>query len=268
MKRALPFRNAARKSIPRFTWIAGSTVFAIWIGVVLLGPSLLLAEQELTVGVAANFILPFEGLSRAFEQKTAIRVKATFTSTGSLYSQIKNGAPYDLFLSADERHPRRLQQEGLASEPFVYARGKLILWTSKENLCKLTQWQEVLLDPSVAKIAIANPETAPYGAAAVEALKRAGRWETIKPRLVFAQNIAQVFQYAQTESADAGFCALSSAYSEQGRKGCYVAIPEAPEIVQSACILKRTKQKEAALAFAQFLSSPEAKAVNRRYGYE
>jgi molybdate transport system substrate-binding protein len=126
----------------------------------------------------------------------------------------------------------------------------------------------MLLDPSVTKIAIANPETAPYGAAAVEALKRTGCWETIKPRLVFAQNIAQVFQYAQTESADAGFCALSSAYSEQARKGCCVVIPGAPEVVQSACILKRTKQKEAVLAFVEFLSSAEAKAVNRRYGYE
>jgi len=114
MVEALPFRNATRKSIPRFAWVAGSTVFAIWVGLVLLSPSLLLAEQELTAGVAANFILPFEDLSRVFEQKAAIRVKATFTSTGSLYAQIKNGAPYDLFLSADERHPRMLQQEGLA----------------------------------------------------------------------------------------------------------------------------------------------------------
>jgi molybdate transport system substrate-binding protein len=265
---ALPLRNEPRKSIPRFALVAGSTTFIIWLCIVLLSPSLLLAKQELTAGVAANFILPFEDLSRVFEQKTGIRVRATFTSTGNLYSQIKNGAPYDLFLSADERHPHMLQQEGLAEEPFIYARGKLILWTAKETLCKFTQWQEMLLDPLVTKIAIANPETAPYGAAAVEALKRTGCWETIKPRLVFAQNIAQVFQYAQTESADAGFCALSSAYSEQARKGCYVVIPEAPEVVQSACILKRTKQKEAVLAFAEFLSSAEAKAVNRRYGYE
>jgi molybdate transport system substrate-binding protein len=268
MIEALPFRNAPRKSILRLNWNTRSTAYIIWLCIVLFSPSLLLAEQELTAGVAANFILPFEGLSRIFEQKTAIRVKATFTSTGSLYAQIKNGAPYDLFLSADEVHPRMLQQESLAEEPFVYARGKLILWTAKERLCKRGQWQEMLLDPSVAKIAIANPETSPYGAAAVEALKRTGCWEMIKPRLVFAQNIAQVFQYAQTESADAGFCALSSAYSEQGRKGCHVVISEAPEVVQSACILKRTKQKEAALAFVEFLSSPEAKAMNRRYGYE
>jgi molybdate transport system substrate-binding protein len=268
MIEALLFRNATRKSVPRLNWNTASTAFTIWLCIVIFIPSLLLAEQELTVGVAANFILPFEDLSRVFEQKTAIRVRATFTSTGNLYSQIKNGAPYDLLLSADERHPRMLQQEGLAEEPFVYARGKLILWTAKERLCKLAQWQEVLSDSSVAKISIANPETAPYGAAAVEALKRTGWWEKIKPRLVFAQSIAQVFQYAQTESADTGFCALSSAYSEQGRKGCYVVIPEAPEIVQSACILKRTKQKEAALAFVEFLSSAEAKAMNRRYGYE
>ena len=268
MTEGLLFQNTTRKSLLRLRWNAASTACIIWLCIMLFSPSSLLAEQELTVGVAANFILPFEELSRAFEQKAAIRVKATFTSTGSIYAQIKNGAPYDLFLSADEGHPRMLQQEGLAEEPFVYARGKLILWTAKERLCKHAQWQKVLSDISVAKIAIANPETAPYGAAAVEALKRPGWLETIKPKLVFAQNIAQVFQYAQTESADAGFCALSSAYSEQGRKGCYVPIHEAPEIIQSACILKRTKQKEAALAFAEFLSSSDAKAVNRRYGYE
>src|SRR4030042_6042027 len=154
MIKALPSRNAPRKSIPIFAWVAGSIVFGIWIGLVLLSPSLLLAEQELTAGVAANFILPFEDLSRIFEQKTAIRVRATFTSTGNLYAQIKNGAPYDLFLSADESHPRMLQQEGLAAEPFVYAGGKLILWTAEGRFCRSAQWQEVLLDPSVAKIAI------------------------------------------------------------------------------------------------------------------
>jgi molybdate transport system substrate-binding protein len=262
------FRKVARKSIPRLEWKIGVNVFIVCLCIVLLSPSLLLAEQELTVGVAANFILPFEDLSHVFEKKTGIRLKATFTSTGNLYSQIINGAPYDVFLSADEIHPRMLQREGLAEEPFVYARGKVILWTAKENLSRYAGWQEVLADRSAAKVAIANPETAPYGAAAVQALKHSGLYEAVKPRLVFAQNVAQVFQYAQTESADAGFCALSSAYSEQGKKGWYFLIQEAPEVVQSACVLKGTKQKEAARWFAAFLSSPEAGAIKQRYGYE
>jgi molybdate transport system substrate-binding protein len=268
MIEALMFRKGTRRGIPRLKWKAGSNVFIVCLCIVLFSPSSLLAEQELTVGVAANFILPFEALSHIFEQKTGIRLKATFTSTGNLYSQIINGAPYDLFLSADEKRPRMLRRKGLAAEPFVYARGKVILWTAKERLCRHAGWQEVLADPSAVKIAIANPETAPYGAAAVEALKRGGLWEAIKPRLVFAQTVAQVFQYVHTESADAGFCALSAAHSEQGRRGCYLLIPEAPEVVQSACVLKRTKQKEAALGFAAFLSSPEAGVIKRRYGYE
>jgi molybdate transport system substrate-binding protein len=268
MIEALMFRKVTKKGIPRLDWSTRSNVFIFCLCIVLLSPSLLLAEQELTVGVAANFILPFEGLSHVFQQKTGIRLKATFTSTGNLYSQIINGAPYDLFLSADEIRPRMLRREGLAAEPFVYARGKVILWTAKESLCRRAGWQEVLADPSAAKVAIANPETAPYGAAAVEALKRGGLYEAVKHRLVFAQTVAQVFQYAQTESADAAFCALSSAYSEQGRKGCYIPIREAPEVVQSACILKRTKQKEAACRFAAFLSSPEADVIKQRFGYE
>jgi molybdate transport system substrate-binding protein len=268
MTEALMLRRVTRKSIPRLHWNTGSKVFILCLCIVLLSPSLLLAEQELTVAVAANFILPFEDLSRVFEQKTGIRLRATFTSTGNLYSQIINGAPYDVFLSADEKHPRMLQREGLVAEPFVYARGKVILWTAKESLCRHAGWQDVLADPSAAKIAIANPETAPYGAAAVEALKHSGLYEAVKHRLVFAQTVAQVFQYAQTESVDAGFCALSSAYSEQGKKGCYLRVHEAPEVVQSACVLKRTKQKEAARRFAAFLSSPEGGAIKQRYGYE
>ncbi len=268
MIEASMFRKVTRKSTHRLDWKTGSNVFIVCLCIVLFSPSLLLAEQELTAGVAANFILPFENLSHVFERKTGLRLKATFTSTGNLYSQIINGAPYDVFLSADENHPRMLQREGLAAQPFVYARGKVILWTAKERLCRHARWQEMLADPSAAKIAIANPETAPYGAAAVEALKHSGLYEAVKPRLVFAQTVAQVFQYAQTESADAGFCALSSAYSEQGKKGCYILIREAPEVVQSACVLKRTKQQEAARRFAAFLLSPEAATIKRRYGYE
>jgi molybdate transport system substrate-binding protein len=264
----LMLRRVTRRSIRRLDWNTCSRVFLLCLCIVLLNPSLLLAEQELTVGVAANFILPFEDLSRAFEHETGIRLKATFTSTGNLYSQIMNGAPYDVFLSADETHPRMLRRKGLVAEPFIYARGKVILWTAKESLCRKAGWQDVLADPSAAKVAIANPETAPYGAAAVEALKQSGLYEAIKHRLVFAQTVAQVFQYASTESADAGFCALSSAYSEQGKKGCYLLIREAPEVIQSACVLKRTKQVEAARRFVAFLSSPEAGAIKRHYGYE
>lgn len=226
------------------------------------------AAQELTVAVAANFILPFGELSRVFEHQSGIKVKGTFTSTGSLYAQIKNGAPYDLFLAADKARPRLLHHEALAEKPFVYARGKVVLWTAKHTLCRIQKWREAVASPSMLRLAIANPETAPYGAAAVEALKRAGLWEAVQQKLVFAQTVAQAFQYAQTESADAGFCALSSAFSQQGRKGCRWVIPEAPAVIQAACVLKRSKEKKAVEEFIAFLASPEALQIKKKYGYE
>lgn len=226
------------------------------------------AAQELTVAVAANFIIPFGELSRVFEHESGIKLKGTFTSTGSLYAQIKNGAPYDLLLSADEARPRLLHHEGLAGKPFVYARGKVVLWTAKHVICRIKRWREAVESPSILRLAIANPETAPYGAAAVEALKRADLWEAVQKKLVFAQTVAQAFQYAQTESADAGFCALSSASSQQGRKGCRWVIPEAPAVIQAACVLKRSKDKKAVEEFLAFLASPEALQIEKKYGYE
>ncbi len=226
------------------------------------------AAQELTVAVAANFILPFEELSRIFEQESGIKVKGTFTSTGNLYAQIRNGAPYDLFLAADEARPRLLHDAALAEKPFVYARGRVVLWTAKRALCAIRSWQAVVASPSTLRVAIANPETAPYGTAAVEALRKAGLREVVEPKLVFAQSVAQAFQYAHTEAADAGFCALSSACSEQGNKGCRWEVAEAPEVVQAACILKRNKEEIAVEKFAAFLASPQAGRIKKKYGYE
>jgi molybdate transport system substrate-binding protein len=228
----------------------------------------LAAAQEVTVAVAANFILPFEELAGLFEKKTGIRVKGIFTSTGNLYAQIKNGAPYDLFLAADEARPRLLHKEGLAGEPFIYARGRVVLWTAMDSLCRVETWQKMVISPSVRRLAIANPETAPYGAASVEALRGTGLWEAVKPKLVFAQNIVQAFQYAHTLSADAGFCALSSALSEKGKAGCYRGIPEAPDVIQAACLLKKTGENKAIEEFAAFLASPEARVIKEKYGYE
>ena len=226
------------------------------------------AAEELTVGVATNFMVPFKEFIRIFEQKTDIRVYGTYASTGNLYGQIKNGAPYDLFLSADRARPDRLYEDGLTEEVFVYAQGRVVLWTQKKDLCGNGSWDEVLMAARVKKISIANPETAPYGAAAVIALKGTGLWNQIRPRLVYAQTVTQAFQYAHTEAVDAGFCAFSSAHTTLGKKGCHYRIEEAPPIIQTACILKRTKMKVRAEAFAAFLTSPEARVVKKRYGYE
>jgi len=221
------------------------------------------------VGVAANFILPFRTMVRVFEEKTSIRVDPIFTSTGNLYTQIRNGAPYDLFLAAEQDRPGRLHRDGLAQRPFIYAKGKVVLWTSLKTRYRCGKpWQEMVVHSSVEQVGTANPETAPYGAAAVEALKRAGLWDTVKPKLVYAQSIAQAFQYAQSRSVDASFCALSSALSPQGRAGCHFTVAEAPAIVQAACVIKGKGRGAAAERFAAFLVSAEAAAIKRKYGYE
>ncbi len=225
------------------------------------------AQDKLHVAVAANFISTFQELTQLFEKQTGISLEATYASTGQLYTQIVNGAPYDLFLSADREKPDLLHQGGRADVPFVYASGQAVLWTNRKDLCTLKNWREVMAFPGLKKIAVANPKTAPYGAAAMEALNKTGVIENVQGKLVYAQNIAQAFQYAATGSVDAGFCALSATTSAEGRKGCFFSVDNAPPIVQGACLLKRTAHREAAERFAVFLASPGAVAIKKKYGY-
>ena len=226
------------------------------------------AEEKITAGVAANYIQTFKELSAAFEAKTGIKVEATFTSSGTLYTQITNGAPYDLFLSADEERPARLFKDGLAEKPFTYAEGQVILWSAKKDFCNAKEWTQAIKNESIKKIAIANPETAPYGMAAMKALQKSGLYDSLKPKLVNSQDIAQAFQYASTEAVDAGFCALSASFSEQGKAGCYYKIKDAPSIIQSACVLKSSKNIKAAKKFADFLISKDALKIKEKYGYK
>ncbi len=226
-----------------------------------------LAEEKITAGVAANYIKTFKDLSAAFEAKTGIKVEATFTSSGTLYTQVTNGAPYDLFLSADEDRPARLFKDGLVEKPFTYAEGQVVLWSAKKDFCTSKEWTIALKNESIKKIAIANPETAPYGTAAMKALQKTGLYDSLKPKLVNSQDIAQAFQYASTEAVDAGFCALSAVYSPQGQAGCYYKIKEAPPIVQSACVLKSSRNLLNARKFAAFLISKEALKIKEKYGY-
>ena len=227
-----------------------------------------LPAGEIIVGVAANFISPFKEIAKAFEQKNHIPVTATFSSTGNLYGQIRNGAPYDLFLAADEWRPDVLFDQKIAEMPFVYAEGQVVLWSLHKEMSHAKDWRTIILKPEIKRIAMANPKTAPYGAAAVAALKGSHLWEDIQNKLIFGQNIAQVFQYTHTEVVDAGFCALSSATSDKGKKGYYFPIPEAPPIIQAACILHRTKNREEVELFSQFLVSPEAQRIKKQYGYK
>jgi len=241
---------------------------AILIGLVILHlPFSASAQDTLTVAVAANFINAFEDISTLFEKETGIKVEATYMSTGKLYAQILKGAPYDLFLSADEKRPNLLFKNALCEEPFVYARGQIVLWSKNTAYCDAADWKQMAAGDEISTIAIANTEAAPYGTAAMIALQKAGLWEQLQDKFVFPQNIAQVFQYASTGSTDAGFCAYSSALSDQGKAGCYLPVEEAPDVIQAACILKQTQHPQAVKKLAEFLLSKEAQAVKVQYGY-
>ncbi|MBN2428392.1 MAG: molybdate ABC transporter substrate-binding protein [Deltaproteobacteria bacterium] len=241
-------------------------LFPIFLAATFMSPEGAIAQEKLHVAVAANFTRPFKELAAIYEAKKGIKVESAFTSSGSLYNQIINGAPYDLFLSADEKRPLLLEKNGLAEKPFVYALGQVVLWSARKDFCEAENWKKALRGCEQ-NIAMANPKTAPYGLAAMTALERADLWTSLESKIVIAQSVAQSFHYASTEAASAGFCALSGALSDDGSKGCFFAMEEAPPIIQAACVLKKTKNPKAANDFAQFLVSDEAKQVKERFGY-
>lgn len=224
------------------------------------------AAGTLKAAVAANFMLPFKEIAMAFESETKIKVEGTFSSTGNLYAQTLSGAPYDIFLSADEKAPGKLYEQGLSEKPFVYATGRAVLWGEGKS-CGAKDWIEALRRKGIRKIGLANPATAPYGTAAEAALNKIGLWKEVSRRLVIAQNVGQAFQYAVTGGTDLSFCALSSALSERGMKGCYYLVGEAPPVKQAACLIKRSPGKKAAARFLKFLDSPKAIEIKKRYGY-
>jgi molybdate transport system substrate-binding protein len=235
--------------------------------ITLMSPFSTLAQEKISVAVASNFISAFKAIAADFEAQTGVKVEATYSSTGNLYSQIKNGAPYDIFLSADEERPALLQKEGLTEGTFVYARGQVILWSANKAFCKSATWQDALRNDKVKKIAIANPLTAPYGAAAKTALQKAGLWNALQSRIVNAQDIAQSFQYAATVAVDACFCSMSAVSTAQGQSGCFFVVPEAPVIIQFGCVLKSSKNPISAELLVAYLISNQPAKIKMKYGY-
>jgi molybdate transport system substrate-binding protein len=226
-----------------------------------------LAQEKISVAVAANFASAFKELAMDFEEKTGVKVETAYASTGSLYDQIKSGALYDIFLSADEQRPDLLQKEGWTEGTFIYARGKVILWSASEAFCKAAKWQDALNSDKIKKIAIADYLLDPYGAAAKVALQKAGRWDALQSKLVNTQDVVQSFQYANRSAADAGFCALSVTADPQGKNGCFFIVAEAPDIVQAACMAKKTGNKVNAELFVAYLLCNDALNIRKKYGY-
>lgn len=232
----------------------------------LAGGSAIAAETR--VAVAANFTEPAKAIAAKFEARTGHRATLSFGSSGQFYTQIANGAPFEVFLSADAERPARAEAEGLAvaGTRFTYATGRLVLWSLTPGLVDARG--AVLARGKFEKLAIAEPRSAPYGLAAVETLTRLGLQDTLKPKIVTGSSITQAYQYVQTGAAELGFVALSQVIAERSGSRWIVPTSNHTPIDQQAVLLKTGAGNDAARAFLQFLKGPEAKAIIRRYGYE
>ena len=229
-------------------------------------------RSEIRIAAAADLKFAMDEISKQFEKQTGTKVTVTYGSSGNFFSQMQNGAPFDLFFSADIDYPRRLQAAGLAERGTLhdYAVGRIVIWTPPNAKVDVTsqEWK-ALLDARVEKIAIANPEHAPYGRAAVAALQKAGIYEQVKPKLVYGENISQAAQFVQSGNAQAGIVALSLAVSPAMRDGKRWEIPAEmyPALEQGAIVLKDAKNKDAARAFLEFVKSAAGRATLGKYGF-
>jgi molybdate transport system substrate-binding protein len=228
--------------------------------------------QEVRAAVAADLQFTMQDLSAQFEKQSATKVNVTYGSSGNFFSQIQNGAPFDLFFSADLQYAQKLEAAGLV-EPgtlYKYAVGRIVVWAPSDSKVDLTRdgWS-ALLDAAVRKIAIASPDHAPYGRAAVAALKNAGIYDRVAQKLVYGENISQAAQFVQSGNAQAGILALSLAISPAMKNGKRWDVPADlyPPLEQAAVILKSATNKPAARAFLAFVASETGRATLSKYGF-
>lgn len=230
------------------------------------------AAQEITVAAASDLQFAFHDVAARFEKDTGKHVKLIFGSSGNFCAQIQNGAPFDVFFSADIDYPKRLDAAGL-TEPdtlYLYAAGKIVLWVPRQSKLDLSRGLQALLDPRIHKIAIANPEHAPYGRAAVAAMRHEKIYDQVAAKLVLGENVSQSATFVVSGSADAGILALSLGLAPSLKeKGRYVEIPaeDYPAIEQAAVILKSSPNKETARQFLAFVKTPAILELLRAYGF-
>jgi molybdate transport system substrate-binding protein len=248
----------------RRTWLA--LFLAVWLGT-------FAVAEDLTVAAAADLNYAMKDIASRFEQKTGDKVKLSFGASGTFYSQIQSGAPFDLFFSADAEYPKKLAAAGVMDgfSLRTYAVGHLVLWVPKSSgLDPQKLKANLLLEAAVQKIAIANPEHAPYGRAAMAALQTLGLKDKVGNKLVLGESVSQAAQFVQSGNAQAGLIPLSLAISPTMKDaGSYWEIPSGdyPEIDQGAGIVSSSKHKVAAQAFLDFVASPEGGAILRQYGF-
>jgi molybdate transport system substrate-binding protein len=222
---------------------------------------------EITVAAASDLTAAFEELGREFEKTQKIKVVFVFGSTGMLTRQIENGAPMDLFAAANVAYIEQLEQQGLIvpGTKAIYARGRITLWTTTDNPLRVESISD-LTRPEIKRIAIANPDHAPYGLAAKQALESAGVWDAVKPKLVYGDNIRQTLQYAETGNVDVSIVALSLSKQSNGR---WTLVPEQlhQPIDQGLAVIKSTHNEQAARAFAGFVTGPRGREILGKYGF-
>jgi molybdate transport system substrate-binding protein len=227
--------------------------------------------DEVQVAVAANFTAPMQKIAADFEKDTGHKALLSFGSTGKLYSQIKNGAPFEMLLAADDETPAKMEKEGLTAPNtrLTYAIGKLVLWSAQPGL--VDGKGAVLKKGAFAHLALANPKLAPYGAAAMEAMTKLGVAESLQGKFVQGENIGQTYQFVQSGNAELGFVALSQVYKDgKISSGSAWIVPGSmyTPIRQDAVILASGKGKAAADALLKYLKGDKAKAVIKSYGYD
>jgi molybdate transport system substrate-binding protein len=224
------------------------------------------------VAAAADLKFAMAELASQFEKQSGAKLDITYGSSGNFLTQIENGAPFDLFFSADSEYPKKLEAAGLAEPGTLreYAVGHIVIWTPNESGINAAKdgWKS-LLDQRVKKIAIANPEHAPYGRAAVAAMKKAGIYEQVKDKLVYGENISQAAEFVQSGNAPAGIVALSLAVSPAMKNGNRWEIPANtyPPIKQAVVLLEASNNKDAARGFLEFVSGPQGRQILERFGF-
>lgn len=236
---------------------------------ILLLPGSFALAAKVNVAVASNFVNTLRQLAEPFSRASGHELIISSASTGKLYAQILHGAPYDLFLAADEARPQRLLEQGYASREslFTYAVGRLVLWSPLSH--QQSNGARLLADGGFQHLAIGNPRTAPYGKAAQQALKSLGLWERLQDRLVRGENIGQAFQFVATGAAELGLVALSQLQDYDSTAGYRWLVPTEryTPIRQQGVLLERSRKKPEAVAFADFLTSAAASRIIRANGY-
>jgi molybdate transport system substrate-binding protein len=230
-------------------------------------------SPELVVAAAADLSTALKEIGDNYEKKTGVKVKLSFGASGALTQQIQNGAPFDLFFSADMEYPRQLiaSRDADAASLYQYAVGKLVLWVPADSPLDVEhKGMNALLDPSVKKIAIANPQHAPYGRAAVAALKHTGVYDQVADRLVLGENVSQAAQFVESGNAQAGFVALAHAVAPGMRgKGKYWEVPvdAYPPLAQGVIVLSHSQHKKEAAEFLEYIKTKEVAKLLRKYGF-